>query len=289
MKMKLLLVMSCVLGQSSLSVAGPADSRSSRAGTSYEVVAIKVATIGKLPAAALFHDSTDRVAADVDVMFWLIRDAERTVLFDAGFYRDEWVNSKDFQIRDFKRPDAALLDAGVRPEDVTDIVISHIHWDHMQGSTLFPKARLWIQKQEYEYYLGQAWQGEKDPHTSGIDARDAMALLQANMDGRLRLVDGDDIEIMPGLRVFTGSMHTVAAQYLLVRAATPVVLASDSAYMYANVADNAPIGVAYDFKKNREALARMKVIAGGENNVVPGHDPLVFSRYPATGRVARIR
>jgi len=279
----------CTLLVTSIAAGAEPAAASAKAGAAYEVYAIKVATIEKLPAAVIFHDAKGRTAADADVMFWLIRNAERTVLFDAGFYREEWVQTKAFSITNFLKPDAALLEAGVRADDVTDVIISHIHWDHMQGASLFPKAKLWIQKHESEYDLGQAWQGEKDPHTGGVDARDALFLLQANIDGRVRLIDGDGVEIMPGLTVYTGSMHTQAAQYLLVRSSTPVVLASDSAYMYENVADEAPIGVAYDFDKNRDAIKRMKSIAGGERNVVPGHDPAVFTRYPTTGRVAKIR
>ena len=109
--------------------------------------------------------------------------------------------------------------AGVAPEDITDIVISHAHWDHMGGIDLFPKATVWIQKAEYAYYTGDAWQpGGKH---GGIDPEDVKALVQRNTEGRLRLVDGDDIEILPGIRAYTGARHTFASQYIRVAGTRP--------------------------------------------------------------------
>src|SRR5262249_34436997 len=102
---------------------------------------------------------------------------------DSGFHRENWL--KQFPTDDYLRPDEAVKAAGVKPEDVTDIVISHAHWDHMGGIDLFPKATVWIQKQEFAYYTGDAWQpGGKH---GGIDKEDVKVLVQLNTEGRLRL------------------------------------------------------------------------------------------------------
>src|SRR5476649_1943109 len=87
---------------------------------------------------------------------WLVRGGGRNILFDSGFHRARWFRS--FSVSDYLRPDKAVLLAGVMPDEVTDIVISHAHWDHMGGIDLFPKAAVWIQKQEFAYYTGDAWQ-----------------------------------------------------------------------------------------------------------------------------------
>ena len=59
--------------------------------------------------------------------------------------------------------------AGVKPEDITDVIITHMHWDHADGMDLFPKARIWLQKDELQYYAGEAWQSRANPrrHRSG--------------------------------------------------------------------------------------------------------------------------
>ena len=59
--------------------------------------------------------------------------------------------------------------------------------------------------------------------------------------GRVELVDGDDREILPGIRVYTGGKHTFASQFagVATRAGT-VVLASDNAYLYENLESTSP-------------------------------------------------
>src|SRR5256886_12881852 len=96
--------------------------------------------------------------------------------------------------------------AGVQPAEITDIVISHAHWDHLGGIDLFPKATVWIQKEEFRYYTGDAWQ--PGGNHGGIDPEDVQQLVKLNTEGRLRLVDGDNVEIFPGIRVYTGGRHT---------------------------------------------------------------------------------
>jgi len=91
---------------------------------------------------------------DTIYAFWLIRGGGRNILFDSGFHRERWF--KEWTIVNYLRLDEAVKLAGVKPEEVTDVVISHAHWDHMGGIDLFPKATVWIQKEEFRYYTGDA-------------------------------------------------------------------------------------------------------------------------------------
>ena len=100
----------------------------------------------------------------------------------------------------------------MKPDAITDIIISHAHWDHVDGVDLFPKATVWIQREEYRYYTGEAWFA-RDTH-GGVDADDMQALLKINTEGRLRFVEGDDQEIMPGIRCYTGGKHTLRVAVL---------------------------------------------------------------------------
>ena len=145
------------------------------------------------------------------MMFWVIRGGGRTILFDSGCHRQHWID--EFHMTDFLAPDKALEQAGIAPASVTDVIISHAHWDHMGGIDLFPNAAIWIQKGEYEYYTGAAWQ--PGGQNGGIDPEDVLELLRRNTRGKLHLVDGDNIEIIPGIRAFTGARHTFASQYIL--------------------------------------------------------------------------
>jgi glyoxylase-like metal-dependent hydrolase (beta-lactamase superfamily II) len=221
------------------------------------------------------------------MVVWLIRGGGRNILFDSGYHRDTFL--KEFPSTEYIRPDETVKLAGVQPEEITDIVISHAHWDHMGGIDLFPKATVWIQKEEFRYYTGDAWQPGGDH--GGIDPEDAQELVKLNTEGRLRLVDGDNVQLFPGIRAYTGGRHTYASQYLCVEATPTFVLASDNLYLYRNLAEHKASATFSDadHAANIRNQDRMVQLAGSFDRVVPGHDALQFQKFPTQGRVAKIK
>jgi len=253
----------------------------------YKIEAIRYGTIVQFPVANLVVGAPENERLDIAMVVWLIRGHGRNILFDSGFYRGTW--GERFNVSDFMRPDQAVQLAGVAATEVTDIIISHAHWDHMGGIDLFPNATIWIQKREFEYYVGSAWQ-EGGRH-GGIDIEDIVTLVRHNAAGKVRLIDGDDIEILPGIRVYTGARHTFASQYILVETAPPYVLASDNCYLYRNLESMLPVRTFQpaDGPANIASLKRMVSLAGAPERVIPGHDQLQFQRFPAKERIAFIK
>ncbi|MBI3661732.1 MAG: N-acyl homoserine lactonase family protein [Acidobacteria bacterium] len=254
----------------------------------YTIQAIRYATAPNVPVSFLVMGAPNDEKVDLAMVFWLIRGGGRTILFDSGFHHERWFKFV-LPITDYLRPDEAVKLAGTKPEDVTDIVISHAHWDHLGGIDLFPRATVWIQREEFRYYTGEVWQpgGQAVP----FDPEDVTTLVRLNTEGRLRLVDGDDVEIFPGIRAYTGARHTYASQYLRVDGNPPFVLASDNCYFYRNLEQHLASATFSDsdHAANIAAQSRMIKLAGSLDRVIPGHDALQFTRFPAVGRVARIK
>jgi len=254
----------------------------------YSIQAIRLANSPGDSVADMVVGAPKDEKIDTIYAVWLIRGGGRNILFDSGFHRERWF--KEWTIKDYLRPDEAVKLAGVNPEEVTDIVVSHAHWDHMGGIDLFPKAVVWIQKEEFCYYTGPAWQPGGDH--GGIDPEDVQQLVRLNTQGRLRLVDGDNVEIFPGIRAYTGGRHTFASQYLQVEGNPPFVLASDNVYLYRNLAEHKASATFSDadHAANIAAQSRMIELAGGNpDRVIPGHDVAQFQKYPTTGRIAKIK
>ncbi|MGZ6989135.1 MAG: N-acyl homoserine lactonase family protein [Thermoanaerobaculia bacterium] len=274
--MKYLLVLSFVL----LGAASPA-------GPDYSIQAIRYASAVNTPVAALVMGAPKDEKVDIAMVIWLIRGGGRNILFDSGFHREAWFAY--FPTIDYMRPDEAVKVTGVKPEEITDIIVSHAHWDHLGGIDLFPKATIWIQEQEFAYYTGDAWQ--PGGRHGGIDPADVKALVQLNTEGRLRLVDGDDVEILPGIRAYTGARHTYASQYIRVEGNPPFVLASDNCYLYRSLAEQKASATFSDVDQpaNVGSQGRMIELAGSADRVVRGHDARQFERFPTQGRIARIR
>jgi len=253
----------------------------------YSIQAIRYGTIEGFPVSDLVIGAPEGEKVDIAMVVWLIRGGGHNILFDSGFHRESWL--KEFPMADFLRPDEAVNLAGVPPGDVTDIVVSHAHWDHMGGLDLFPNATVWIQKAEFAYYTGEAWQ--PGGQHGGIDPDDVAALVRKNTDGRLRLVDGDAVEILPGIRAYTGARHTFASQYIRVDGDPPFVLASDNCYLYRNLSEHRASATfsEADRPANIRNQARMIELADSADRVVPGHDAKQFEKFPTRGRIATIK
>jgi glyoxylase-like metal-dependent hydrolase (beta-lactamase superfamily II) len=253
----------------------------------YEVFAVRYATIPDFAVNQLVAGAEAGRKLDIAMLVWLIRGNGKNVLFDAGFYREQFF--KQWHVNDFMKPSDAVKRAGVAPEEVTDVIISHMHWDHADGMDLFPKARIWLQKEELEYYAGSAWQSRRTH--GGIDPDDVLAAVRLNTAGRVGLVNGDGQEVLPGITAYTGGKHTYASQFIAVNtAAGTVVLASDNMYLYENLERHAPIAATLDAESNLRAQDRMKQLASKPELIIPGHDPAVMKRFPEVSPgVVRIR
>ena len=255
----------------------------------YEAYAVRFGTLPQFRAAGLVAGADPARRIDIPVMVWLLKGSNgRRVLVDSGFYRQKLVDQ--WKVQSFRTPPDAVTAAGVRPDEITDIIVSHAHWDHVGGVELFPKATIWIQREEYSYYTGDAWHAS-NTH-GGIDRDDMSALLRINMEGRLRFVNGDDQEPIPGIRCYTGGKHTWASQYVGVRTASgTAVFTSDNVYLYENLDKRLAIAQTLDPAANLKAQDRIRTLAAADPSlIVPGHDPAVFERYPRIAEgIVRIR
>lgn len=279
MRPSLLPRLALFIAATTLACAGTrAPGRTSTPTTQYDVWAIRYGTLPKFRMSGLIQGADTSRRLDIAMMVWLIRGNGRNVLLDAGFYRQPFMDR--YKPTDYMTPAQAVARAGVQPDQITDLIISHIHWDHLDGIDLFPKARVWLQKEEFNYYLDSS--GTAKNRT--IDATDARLLAQVAREGRLHLVDGDGVEIMPGISVYTGGKHTYSSQFAAVQSpAGTIVLASDNMYLYENLDKHLPIAQTLDAASNLRTQERMAAMASSPRLLVPGHDPEVFVRFPTPG------
>ena len=265
-------------------VTEPAHAPRQQAPT-YELYAIRYGTLADFPVRGLVAGADTSRRMDAALTIWLARGNGRVVLVDAGFYRDKLMQR--WKPVDYITPAEAVKKVGVVPEEITDIIISHVHWDHADGADLFPNARVWIQKDEYQHHIGPAGEARD----RAIDDDVARMFLSLSRKGKVQQVNGDSTEIIPGITVFTGGKHTFASQYVTIRtAAGTAVVASDNLYLYENLDGRRPIAQTLDSLSNLRAQDRMKRLASSLRLIVPGHDPAVFTRFATPGKgVARIQ
>jgi glyoxylase-like metal-dependent hydrolase (beta-lactamase superfamily II) len=242
----------------------------------------------RLPASSVALSAKSSDSVSVSFYIWYLNgDNGRKVLVDAGLIQDSLKPLA--YLKDYLRPDLALKKINVSPNDVTDIIITHTHFDHIDGIELFPNATIWMQKNDFAYFVGDAWQ-KGAPHL-GLEKQDVLKIIEANLAGRLNLVNGDSLEIIPGIRVFIGSKHTFESQHLLVNSNTDkVLIASDDCWYYYNLDHLTPVPLAFDTNAYLAQLRRMKTLVSDTRLIIPGHDALVLSRFrQVAAGVVRIR
>ena len=248
----------------------------------YEIYALKYFGLRSVPVSELALGAPKKDTMNMFFMYWLIRGNNgRNILVDAGFLNDLDI-FRELNTTFYIRPDSVLQEMNIKADEITDIIFTHPHWDHVDGVSLFPKAHVWIQKEDYNYFVGQAWQKEGRHH--GFYKRDVDSLVSLNIAGKLTLVEGDDREIIPGIKVYTGSRHTFNSQYVLVQTGgDKVILASDNIWIYYNLdhltSSPYPNGT-FDTAAYVRSMQRMKTQASNIKYIIPGHDPAVFSRFP---------
>ena len=253
----------------------------------YDVYAVRFATIANFPVSSLVAGADRARRMDIAMMVWVLKGVDgRIALVDSGFHRDQYF--RQFTVKDYISPAEAIAPLGIKAGDVTDIVLSHMHWDHAGGLDLFPSARVWVQKEEYDYYTSDAWQST-NTH-GGIDADDVLEIVKRNTQGKVSFVRGDDDTSLSGIVFGVGGKHTWASQFVSVQTRGPIaVIASDNMYLYENMDAHRPIAQTLDPISNLRAQDRMRSLASDPRLVVPGHDPAVFARFPhVSDRIVRI-
>ncbi|WP_042545153.1 MBL fold metallo-hydrolase [Leucobacter komagatae] len=118
---------------------------------------------------------------------WLLDDGTRRVLVDAG--QPAYIPL----IHD------GLARLGLAPSDVTDVLLTHMHWDHVANFTMFENATTWVGEREL------AWAADQPAGTKFIPDLHVQELLRRT-DGVERVSAGD--EILPGIHTIASPGHT---------------------------------------------------------------------------------
>ncbi len=248
----------------------------------WQVFAIRYATLARRSSENFIGGDPHEAASNLDYYVWLARSGRRAFVIDTGF--DPKVAKRRGR-RTLTPPAETLRRLGVDPDKVKDVVITHLHYDHVGNFALFPAATFHLQDDEMAYATGRAM--VHDVLRQAYEVEEVVAMVREVYRGRVRFHDGD-AELAPGLSVHRIGGHTRGLQCVRVRTRGGwIVLASDAAHLYANVDESRPFPIVDDVARMVEGWRRMCELADAPELVVPGHDPLVMRRYPAAGRALK--
>lgn len=220
-------------------------------------------------------------ARQTDVNAYIVDTGERRIMIDAG-------TNQGF-IPTLGRTEAALRTAGYRPQDVTDILITHMHPDHSagllaeDGTTLYPNARVLIDEREYDYWVGGDAQGRGRPD---MEVQFALAKSAAAAVGdRLELFKGVDVRL-PGITVEPLFGHTPGHVGCTIESeGERVFVAADIVHQSVVQLVNPDVSVAFDVDQDEARMVRKSVLdraATDSERIIGMHMP-----FPGIGRIER--
>ena len=244
--------------------------------TDWEVHAVKYADRNARTRAEsfLFDDNHDAPHA-MDYYMWLLRRGSEVILVDTGYDQAE-AEARGRPIR--LDPGAALAPFGLTPDDITQVIVTHLHYDHAGGLHLFPNAVLHMQAAEMAYATGPCMC--HDTLRMPFTAAHVCEAIKRLYSGKVIFYDGS-ADVADGVSVHCIGGHSRGLQAVRVKTQSGwMVLASDAAHFYENLWSEKPFPIVVDLQDMLDGFATLKRLASAPGLIIPGHDPLVREYFP---------
>lgn len=237
-----------------------------------------------------FNDAPD---PSVTYTLALLQSKEHTILIDTG-YDDTVQENKQLEVScDIDRytsPAEIVKRAGVQPEEIEHVILTHCHWDHIGGLQLFPNATFYIQKREYLKWM-EVLALPAEYQTLRISlSYDAMNRLQdLAMQGRLVLLDGDVDELFPNIHIrLAEDGHTYGGSMTIIdNPDGRYIHIGDVAYLKRNILGPDLNGVSIPQSLGAGSITNriismqdaLAAVDGDIDRVLIGHEPETFDQY----------
>jgi glyoxylase-like metal-dependent hydrolase (beta-lactamase superfamily II) len=247
---------------------------------SYEVFALKYAGPFERKLAMIMFNTGWSEDIAINYYIWAIRGKDgETTLVDTGTGA---TLAKERGFKSFVPPEHMVARLGIKPAQVTKVVITHMHFDHVGGMEnfpqLYPNAKFYVQENEFDFWVNNPI-SRRAPFKGLRWDLGNKGLADLVGSPRLVLVKGDMV-IRPDMELLLTPGHTPALQGVSVNTAKgSAVVASDSAHIARSYRDDVPSGLIVDMVVWLKSYDKLRAKAPVDN-LFPGHDSLMLTNYP---------
>ncbi|MBU3652827.1 MAG: N-acyl homoserine lactonase family protein [Limnohabitans sp.] len=246
------------------------------AADTYEVFAIRYATRQGQRRDHFLGGDPHNAVMQMDYFVWLIRNAQRTVVVDTGFNAAMAAKRQRELLRS---PSEGLALMGVDSRTVQDVVITHMHYDHVGTFDEFPQARFHLQDAEMQYATGRHMCNGFMNHAYEVE--EVIGMVRLVYKDRVTFHRGEET-LAPGISLHHIGGHTDGLQAVRVKTARGwVVLASDASHYYEHMGNKRFFSIAFNVGDMLDGYRTLERLADSPDHIIPGHDPLVMQYYPA--------
>ena len=250
----------------------------------YKVFAIRYATRAARRADNFIGGDPHDGPMPLDYYVWVVMGPERNFLIDTGFTAEVASRRK----RQFLRcPIETLGLLGLSGSTIKDVILTHLHYDHVGNFERLPSAIFHLQEAELHYAVGRYMRFHRLRHSYEVE--DVVGMVRANYAGRVKFYNSE-AQLAPGVTIHPAPGHSAGLQFVRVHTQRGwVILASDVTHFYENMETQRPFVTAFHVGGMLEGFERLQSFVPSNDYIIPGHDPLVMDRYgPPSDEMAGI-
>lgn len=270
----------------------------------YSIWVLEYAYVPDYPRSSVLYGAHNTGTVKLPYAYVVLKSADRVAMIDVGYnYAAYGKQLADrFGVVNWHDPATVLAEIGVSPAEVTDILVTHAHFDHFGNTDAFPHATFYLQRRELEKWL---WSLTLPPQFSSLnvatDPDDVLRAAGLALDGRLRLIDGDTEAVLPGVDLFAApDTHTFGSQFVRVGngdGGDPWIFAGDLRYVFENITGidddgvYVPVGLASGSQLNLLTTTdrMMQLVDGEERRIIPIHEARLGRVFPSRTTTAGLQ
>ncbi len=246
------------------------------ASPTYEIYALKYGGPYTRPACMVnwFQDMDKNI--QINYYIFAIRGGGETIVVDCGV--DPQL-AKARNLAGYVSPAEVLKRIDIDAQKLKYLVVSHIHFDHISGIKLFPRATIFIQEKEYNFWMKNPI-AQRAPflHVTDSDANRYLARLEGKK--RLQLIRGDK-KILPGIELLLAPGHTIGLQAVAVNTVKgTAIVGSDLAHSFSSYRTDIPSAIITDMITWMKSYDKIKAKVSSPDLLFPGHDLALLENYP---------
>lgn len=217
--------------------------------------------------------------------------SNRKILVDCGlddYAIKAWIDPAvdALKITKFGNAVQCLAKLNVKPEEITDIILTHLHWDHAAGLRQFPNATFYVQREELRFAVFSA---ELNFLRTHYKKEVVTTFIGYAFDGRVKVLNGDE-QIFDGIKAYLTPGHTLGSQVVTVQTKGGMItLMGDATHAYANLMDEKPDVYVVDTIQMLQSYRKIKALPGFDKNKVIIYHAIESTKFPvAADHVYRI-